>query len=44
MLISVELAYGIPVIVLRDGNRRTAVPLADARLEILRAEGQRFSL
>jgi len=36
MLISVELAYGIPVIVLQDDHRRTVMPLADADLERLR--------
>jgi hypothetical protein len=38
MLISVELAYGTPVIALEGDQRRTMILLADAEVERLRAE------
>jgi hypothetical protein len=38
MLISVELAYGTPVIALESDQRRTMILLADAEIEKLRAE------
>jgi hypothetical protein len=43
MLISVELAYGTPVIVLESDQRRTMILLADAEIEKLRAECRSFS-
>jgi hypothetical protein len=43
MLISVELAYGMPVIILKDDQRRTVIPLAVAELETLRAQHRAFS-
>jgi hypothetical protein len=44
MLISVELAYGTPVIVLESAQHRAMIPLADADIEKLRAESTIFSL
>jgi hypothetical protein len=44
MLISVELGYGAPVIVLESDQRRTMILLADAEIETLRAESRSFSL
>jgi hypothetical protein len=38
MLISVELAYGTPVIAFEGDQRRTMILLADADVERLRAE------
>jgi hypothetical protein len=43
MLISVELAYGTPVIVFESDQRRTTTLFADAELEKLRAESRSFS-
>jgi hypothetical protein len=43
MLISVELAYGIPVIALQDDHHRIVILLADAEIETLRAHSRRFS-
>jgi hypothetical protein len=42
MLISVELAYGIPLIVLRDEHRRTVMPLAEADQDRLRLASASF--
>jgi len=41
LLISVELAYGIPVIILQDEDRRTVIPLADADQDRLRLASTR---
>ena len=38
MLISVELAYGTPVIAIEGDQRRTVILLADAEIEKLRSE------
>jgi hypothetical protein len=43
MLISVELIYGIPVIALEGGCRRTTIPLADAEVGRLRSESRSIS-
>jgi hypothetical protein len=43
MLISVELAYGIPVIVFQDDDRRSTLLLAEATIERLRVQGRTFS-
>jgi hypothetical protein len=43
MLISVELVYGMPVIVLQDDHRRVVMPLADADLEMLWTQSRAFS-
>lgn len=43
MLISVELAYGTPVILFEDDQRRTMLLLADAEIEKLRAASRSFS-
>ena len=37
MLVSVELAYGTPVVAIEDDHRRTVFLLADAEIEELRA-------
>ena len=42
LLISVELAYGIPVIILEDDDRRTVMRLADANQDRLRMASSTF--
>jgi hypothetical protein len=42
MLISVELAYGMPVIILQDELCRTVMPLADTDLDRLRLAAERL--
>jgi hypothetical protein len=43
MVVSVELSYGTPVVILCDNRRRTVLPLTDVELETLRDESRGFS-